>query len=226
MQQKKAIILLSGGVDSTTCLAYAKQQGYECYTIGYDYGQKHSVELEIAKKISQNFGARQHEIVTLSIGNLGGSALTQANIDVPDYQLHPHIPVTYVPARNTIFLSVALGWAEILAAQAIFIGVSAVDYSSYPDCRPEYIKLFQEMANLATKTAIEGNTISIIAPLTHLSKAETITLGVSLGVDYAMTVSCYRATHDGLACGKCDSCYYRKKGFYEAGIPDPTRYLC
>jgi len=222
---KKAVILLSGGLDSTTCLALARSEGYECYALSFDYGQKHNSELNAAKKISRQFNTKRHEIVTLSIGNLGGSALTDDNISVPDFNGSKEIPLTYVPARNTIMLSIALGWAEILDADNIYIGVSAVDYSGYPDCRPEYINAFREMANLATKKSIEGKPINIVTPLINLSKAETTKLGVSLGVDYSETVSCYKATDDGLACGKCDSCHLRKKGFEEANTPDPTRYI-
>lgn len=222
---KKAVILLSGGLDSTTCLAYAKSKGFECFTISFDYGQKHRAELNAAKKISIDYGATQHEIVSLSIGSLGGSALTDNNIEIPLHSEKEEIPVTYVPARNTVFLSIALGWAEILEAKSIFIGVSAVDYSGYPDCRPEYIKAFQNLSTLATKCGIEGNTIRIEAPLINLSKAETIKLGQSMQVDYASTVSCYQASKNGLACGECDSCELRKKGFVEANIVDPTRYI-
>lgn len=222
---KKAIILLSGGLDSMTCLAYAKSKNYECYALSFDYGQKNHAELHAAKKIAAYFKVARHEIINLSIGNLGGSALTDKKINVPDYTGKKEIPITYVPARNTVFLSIALGWAEIINSEAIFIGVSAVDYSGYPDCRPEYIAAFQNMANLATQKGITGGTIKIETPLINLSKAETIQLGAQLGVDYALTVSCYRATEEGLACGNCDSCTYRKKGFSEANIKDCTRYL-
>jgi len=221
---KKAVILLSGGMDSTTCLAIAKQEGFSCYALSFDYGQKHSVELTAAKNIAQHFQVTQHEIVTLSIGNLSGSALTDPDTLVPDYVESNLIPSTYVPARNTTFLSIALGWVEVIGADTIFIGVSAIDYSGYPDCRPEYITAFQHLANLATKTGIAGRSIDIATPLIYLTKAETIRLGHQLGVDYAMTISCYRATQDGLACGRCDSCTYRKKGFQEAGIVDNTQY--
>lgn len=221
---KKAIVLLSGGLDSATCLAVATEQGYACYTLSFDYGQKNNAELFAAKNLSKHFNVVQHKIVTLSIGELGGSALTDATLDVPDYTGEKFIPITYVPARNTIFLSVALGWAEILEADIIYIGANAVDYSGYPDCRPDYIAAFQHMANLATKRGLEGNAIRIETPLIHLSKSEIISLGNKLGVDYAMTVSCYRATQDGLACGHCDSCTFRKKGFAQAKIKDCTRY--
>lgn len=221
---KKAIVLLSGGLDSTTCLATAKNKGYECYALSFDYGQKHSVELKQAKKIAQQMQAAQHEIVTLSIGNFGGSALTDESIDVPDYTGGNVIPSTYVPARNTTFLSIALGWAEVIEAQAIFIGVSAIDYSGYPDCRPEFISAFQHLANVATKMGVEGQPITIETPLIQLTKAQTIQLGHSLGVDYSQTISCYSADDKGRACGRCDSCILRKQGFIEAGIPDPTPY--
>ena len=223
---KKAVILLSGGLDSTTCLAYASSKGYDCYALSFDYGQKHHSELNAAKKIAKKYNAKKHEIITLSIGNLGGSALTDDTLNVPAHsETNKGIPLTYVPARNTIMLSIALGWAEILNADSIFIGVSSVDYSGYPDCRPQYIKAFGEMANLATKRGVEGNGIQIETPLLYLSKAETNRLGISLGVDYSETVSCYKATDDGLACGECDSCYLRKKGFEDANIIDPTRYV-
>ncbi len=212
---KKAVILLSGGLDSTTCLAVAKQQGYECYTLAFDYGQKHKSELEQSAKISKALGAISHQVINLSLGDLGGSALTDDAIDVPDYAGDDAIPVTYVPARNTVFLSIALGWAEILSADAIFIGVSAVDYSGYPDCRPDYIAAFQAMAKLATRAGIEGRAIEIVTPIIHLSKAETIKLGESLGIDYGITVSCYRG----------DSCILRKQGFKEAEVTDPTVYV-
>jgi 7-cyano-7-deazaguanine synthase len=220
----KAIILLSGGLDSATCLAVAKSQGYDCYALSFDYGQKHCAELNAAKRIATAFSVKQHVVITLSIGNLGGSALTDKQIDVPDYVESSSVPITYVPARNTTFLSIALGWAEIINAEAIFIGVNAVDYSGYPDCRPEYIAAFQHLANLATKAGLEGRPIHIETPLVTLQKSDIITLGISLGVDYHLTVSCYRATDDGKACGQCDSCTYRKKGFDEAGIADQTRY--
>lgn len=221
---KKAVVLLSGGLDSTTCLAIAKNQGYACYALSFDYGQKHRAELEAAKRIAKDFNAVKHEVVTLSIGSLGGSALTDNTIDVPDYKNSNNIPVTYVPARNTVFLSIALGWAEILEAESIFIGVTAIDYSGYPDCRPEYIDAFQKMANLATKTGIEGKPIVIETPLIKLTKSEIIQIGNKLGVDYALTVSCYRANNDGEACGNCDSCELRKKGFVDSTMQDPTKY--
>lgn len=220
----KAVILLSGGLDSTTCLAYAKSKGFDCYTISFDYGQKHKAELIAASRISEILGASQHKVIKLSLNDLGGSALTDPNLNIPEYEEKNEVPITYVPARNTVFLSIALGYAEILSAFNIFIGVSHVDYSGYPDCRPEYIAAFQAMANLATKTGVEGQPIEINTPIIHLSKAETIQLGVSLGIDYSMTVSCYQATDDGLACGSCDACYLRNKGFLDADIQDPTKY--
>ena len=223
---KKAVILLSGGLDSTTCLAYALSEGYTCYALSFDYGQKHNSELIAAKKIAEKYKIQKHEIINLaSLGRLGGSALTDKAMSVPDHNGSSGIPLTYVPARNTIMLSIALGWAEILDADAIVIGVSSVDYSGYPDCRPEYIKAFADMAKLATKQGVEGKPIQLLTPLIHLSKAETSRLGISLSVDYSETVSCYKATDDGLACGTCDSCHLRKKGFSDAGMVDPTRYV-
>lgn len=224
---KKAVVLLSGGLDSTTCLALAKDQGYACYALSFSYGQKHNAELLAAQNIARHFGVVKHEIVDLNLGQLdgGGSALTDPQIAIPEYVEKDIIPVTYVPARNTIFLSVALGWAEILHAQKIFIGISAVDYSNYPDCRPEYLEAFQMMATLATKTGVEEKPVHIEAPLMHLSKAETLNLGLSLGVDYSLTVTCYKATDEGLACGYCASCELRKRGFAEAAVADPTRYV-
>jgi len=221
---KKAVILLSGGLDSTTCLAIAKDQGFSCYALSFDYGQKNNAELVAAKNIAQYFNVARHEIVNLSIGNLCSSALTNDAIVVPDFDGEKNIPITYVPARNTIFLSVALGWAEILEANAIFIGANAVDYSGYPDCRPDYMTAFQNLANLATKVGAAGAVIKIETPLIHFSKAEIISEGLRLGVDYSLTVSCYRATADGKACGNCDSCTYRKKGFVVANAKDSTRY--
>lgn len=221
---KKAIILFSGGLDSTTCLALAKSQGFDCYALSFDYGQKHSVELRAAKRIAEMFHAK-HIILPVPVGQFGGSALTDSTLAVPDFNNNPNIPITYVPARNTIFLSLALGLAESLQSRDIFIGISAVDYSGYPDCRPEYIAAFQQLANLATKAGVEEGNIKIHAPLVHLSKAETIQLGLSLGVNYAHTVSCYKANNEGHACGKCDSCALRKKGFKEANVADQTMYI-
>lgn len=220
---KKAIILFSGGLDSTTCLLFAKNRGFDCYALSFNYGQKHSSELNAAKKIAGMFDAK-HIIIDVPIGQLGGSALTDATIGVPDYKNSTDIPITYVPARNTIFLSFALGLAESLQSRDIFIGVSAIDYSGYPDCRPEYISAFQKLANLATKAGLEDGNIKIHTPLINLTKAETIQLGLSLGVDYAHTVSCYKADAEGHACGNCDSCVLRKNGFMQANIVDQTFY--
>ena len=221
---KKAVVLISGGLDSTTVLAMARQQGFDCYTLSFDYGQKAHAELDAAKRCSKLLGACEHKVVELDLRTIGGSALTDDSIDVPE-ELTSGIPVTYVPARNTVFLSIALGWAEVLGAHDIFIGVNAVDYSGYPDCRPEYIEAFEAMANLATKAAAEGQKLRINNPLINLTKAEIIRQGIDVGVDYALTVSCYQATETGLACGKCDSCRLRKQGFEQAGIVDPTQYI-
>ena len=222
-EQKRAIILVSGGLDSTTVLAMAQAQGYACYTLSFDYGQRHRVELLAAERVSQALGDVEHKVVKLNLDSIGGSALTDTSIAVPE-EATEGIPVTYVPARNTVFLSIALGWAEVLGASDIFIGVNAVDYSGYPDCRPEYISAFETMANLATKAGVEGQKLSIHTPLMDLGKGEIIQVGVGLGVDYAITVSCYQATDQGLACGKCDSCRLRHQGFIDAGVPDPTLY--
>lgn len=220
---KRAVVLTSGGLDSTTALAIAKQQGFQCYSLSFDYGQRHTAELASAERCAQVQGVVEHKRVKLDLGSIGGSALTDDAIAVPESQTQG-IPVTYVPARNTVFLSIALGWAEVLSAEAIFIGVNAVDYSGYPDCRPEYIQAFQTMANLATKVAIEGQPITVHTPLIDLSKAQIIQKGMALGVDYRATVSCYQASPEGLACGQCDACRLRRQGFIEAGVPDPTRY--
>ena len=222
-EQKRAIILVSGGLDSTTVLAMAQAQGYACYTLSFDYGQRHRVELLAAERVSEALGDVEHKVVKLNLDSIGGSALTDTSIAVPE-EATEGIPVTYVPARNTVFLSIALGWAEVLGASDIFIGVNAVDYSGYPDCRPEYISAFETMANLATKAGVEGQKLSIRTPLMDLGKGEIIQAGVGLGVDYAITVSCYQATDQGLACGKCDSCRLRHQGFIDAGVPDPTLY--
>jgi len=223
MMTKKAVVLLSGGLDSSTVLAKAKDDGYEVYALSFDYGQRHDSELDAAKTIAQKEGIAEHKIVPINLRSIGGSALTDDEIDVPEGE-SDGIPATYVPARNTVFLSIALGWAEVIDADAICIGVSAVDYSGYPDCRPEYIAAFETLANLATKRSIEGRKVKIETPLIDLTKAETVQLGQSLGVDYALTVSCYQANQAGEACGLCDSCRLRKKGFDEAGVADPTRY--
>ena len=219
----KSVVLVSGGLDSSTVLALALQQGYRCYTLSFDYGQRHRSELEAAKRVSELMKVEEHKIVRLDLGTIGGSALTDTTIDVPEHET-AGIPVTYVPARNTVFLSIALGWAEVLEADTIFLGVNAVDYSGYPDCRPEYISSFETMANLATRAGVEGNKLSIQAPLIDMTKGEIISAGASLGVDYSQTVSCYQASIEGLACGKCDSCRLRIEGFNQAGISDPTRY--
>lgn len=220
---KRAIVLFSGGLDSTTCLAYALSKGYEPLALSFNYAQRHSSELEAAKKITFRL-AVEHRIFNLPINEFGGSALTDMGVEIPAHTDSIEVPSTYVPARNTIFLSVALGFAEVLKANDIFMGISSVDYSGYPDCRPEFLAAFQNLANLATQAGVQGNPLSIHAPLMHLSKAETIQLGVSLGVDYGMTVSCYQADAEGHACGECDSCAFRKKGFEEAEMADPTRY--
>lgn len=217
----KAVVLVSGGLDSATVLAMAVAQGYECYALSMDYGQRHRIELERAKKVAISNGAIEHRIVRIDIGNFGGSALTDSDINVPTKETN-EIPVTYVPARNTVFLSVALGWAEVLDADAIFIGANAVDYSGYPDCRPDYISAFQSMANLATKKGIEGRQIQIIAPIIELSKSEIIKQGIDLGVDYSQTISCYNPASDGTICEECDSCRIRLAGFSDAGMVDPA----
>lgn len=218
---KKAVVLVSGGLDSATVLAMAKEQGYSCYALSMDYGQRHRIELDRARKVALANGAAEHRVVRIDIGNFGGSALTDQELAVPTEESN-EIPITYVPARNTVFLSVALGWAEVLGAQAIFIGANAVDYSGYPDCRPEYIAAFQAMANLATKTGVNGETIRIEAPIINLTKSEIIKAGLSLGVDYSNTISCYNPRTDGKVCGECDSCRIRAAGFATAGIPDPA----
>ena len=220
---KNAVVLLSGGLDSATVLAIARSQGYTCYCLSLDYHQRHIAELEAANRVAQALGAVEHRVVQFDLSGFGGSALTDANIAVPEAPTEG-IPVTYVPARNTIMLSLALAWAEVLQAQDIFIGVNALDYSGYPDCRKEYVEAFERMANLATKAAVEGNKLTLHAPLIDLNKAEIIQRGHALGVDYALTVSCYQADADGRACGACDSCRFRQNGFRAAGLPDPTRY--
>lgn len=221
---KKAVVLLSGGLDSATCLAIAQSSGFECYCLSLDYHQRHIAELTAAKNIAESLGAKVHKTAQLDLSLFGGSALTDNEIAVPEHASEG-IPVTYVPARNTIMLSLSLAWAEVIGAQDIFIGVNALDYSGYPDCRGEYVKAFQEMANLATKAAVEGQTITIHAPLIDMTKAEIIAKGTALNVDYSKTVSCYQANHLGQACGVCDSCRLRKEGFAKAGIADPTFYV-
>jgi len=220
---KKAVVLVSGGLDSTTVLSMALKQGYDCYTLSFDYGQRHRSELEAAQRVSAIMGVTEHKVVKLDLGTIGGSVLTDSTIDVPEHET-TGIPVTYVPARNTVFLSIALGWAEVLGANDIFLGVNAVDYSGYPDCRPAYIEAFAAMANLATRAAVEGQTLEVHAPLIDMTKGEIVQAGLALGVDYSLTVSCYQASLEGLACGKCDSCRLRQQGFVEAGVKDPTRY--
>ena len=219
----KAVILLSGGLDSATALALAKAQDYQCYALSFNYGQRHAAELNAAAKVANAFNVTEHKTIDLDLTQIGGSALTDNNIDVPESPTEG-IPVTYVPARNTIFLSYALAWAEVLEINNIFIGVNAVDYSGYPDCRPEYIQAFERMANLATKTGVEGTKLTIHTPLIDLSKADIIQQGSQLNVDYALTVSCYQVDEDGGACGVCDSCRFRREGFENSGITDPTYY--
>ncbi len=226
-KKKKAVLLLSGGLDSATVLAMASLQGFECYALSFNYGQKHSAELNAAKKVVTAFAVAEHQTMQLDLNQFGGSALTDDSIDVPvvgDNDTVEGIPVTYVPARNTIFLSMALAWAEVLEADDIFIGVNAVDYSGYPDCRPEFITAYEKMANLATKVGVEGHHLKIHTPLIDMSKAQIIQAGMKLGVDYSITVSCYAADHQGKACGECDSCRLRRKGFEDAGVADPTLY--
>ncbi|HEV8488129.1 MAG TPA: 7-cyano-7-deazaguanine synthase QueC [Blastocatellia bacterium] len=229
IDRKRAVVLLSGGLDSATGLAIARSEGYDVYAISFRYGQRHSIELESAGLVAKSIGVERHLIVALDLRAIGGSALTDS-IDVPrdrtPEDLSTGIPVTYVPARNTIFLSFALAWTEALAAQDIFIGVNALDYSGYPDCRPEYIAAFESMANLGTKAGVEGRMrLKIHTPLIAMTKAEIIRTGLKLGVDYSLTHSCYDPTSEGLACGRCDSCLLRLKGFAEAGVPDPVKYL-
>lgn len=221
---KNAVVLLSGGLDSATTLALAAKEGLACHALSLDYGQRHRAELQAAERVANALGAVAHKVVKLDLTLFGGSALTDAAIDVPTGGVAEGIPVTYVPARNTIMLSLALAWAEVLEAQDIYIGANAVDYSGYPDCRPEYIQAFERMANLALKSAVEGKPVQVHAPLIHWSKAEIIRCGASLGVDYGLTVSCYQADDAGRACGVCDSCRLRRAGFEAAGMPDPTRY--
>ena len=220
----KAIVLLSGGLDSTTVLEIAKAHDFECYALSFDYGQKQRSELESAKTIAKQSKVVEHRIMKISLADIGGSALTDDKIDVPKYSKSDEIPVTYVPARNTIFLSFALAWAEVIDCQKIYIGVNALDYSGYPDCRPEFIKAFEDMANLATKQSVEGEKIEIKTPLISMTKAEIIQKGLSLGVDYSQTISCYLANSNGEACGECDACVLRINGFNNANIKDPTFY--
>lgn len=224
MTEKRAVILLSGGLDSATVVAMAKADGFTCYTMSFDYGQRHRAELQAAERVAKDLGVVEHKVIGLDLNGIGGSALTDSSIAVPETP-GQGIPVTYVPARNTVFLSLALGWAEVLGARDIFIGVNAVDYSGYPDCRPEFVESFERMANLATKAGVEGQGFTIQAPLQMLSKADIVKAGTRLGVDYGLTVSCYQADDQGRACGKCDSCRLRAEGFAAAGVADPTRYF-
>lgn len=221
---KRAVVLLSGGLDSATVLAMARDQGFVCHAISLRYGQRHSAELAAAEAVATSLGVAEHKFIDVDLGAIGGSALTDSDIEVPETPTEG-IPVTYVPARNTIFLSLALGYAEALEARDIFIGANAVDYSGYPDCRPAFIEAFEKLANVATKAGVEGRPFQIHAPLMDLHKAEIIKQGIQLGVDYALTISCYQADNQGRACGRCDSCRLRAQGFAEAGISDPTRYL-
>ncbi|MFC1516385.1 7-cyano-7-deazaguanine synthase QueC [Thermodesulfobacteriota bacterium] len=227
--ERKAVVLSSGGLDSTTAMAMAKQDGFDIYSLSFSYGQRHAFELEAARQIADRLGAKKHLVVHIDLREFGGSALTD-HFDVPKgrnaQEMTEDIPITYVPARNTIFLSYALAWSEVLGSSDIYIGVNAIDYSGYPDCRPEYIEAFERMANLATKAGVEGTVkTKIRTPLLHMTKAQIIQKGVELGVDYSLTVSCYDPSSKGLACGRCDSCILRKKGFQEADVPDPTIYI-
>ncbi|MBK8760891.1 MAG: 7-cyano-7-deazaguanine synthase QueC [Sulfuritalea sp.] len=219
-----AVVLLSGGLDSATVLALARERGFACHCLSLDYGQRHGAELRAAARVAKALGAVAHRLLKLDLGQLGGSALTDTSIAVPIGGVEPGIPVTYVPARNTIMLALALAWAEVLGAQDIFVGVNAVDYSGYPDCRPEFIRAFEALANLATKAAVEGRALQVHAPLIAMSKAQIIAEGSRLGVDFGVTVSCYQADPDGRACGLCDSCRLRREGFAAAGLSDPTKY--
>lgn len=221
---RRAVVLLSGGLDSATCLAIAHSAGFETYALSFSYGQRHEAELDASARVAVGLGAKTHRVAKIDLAIFGGSALTDRRLDVPETPSEG-IPITYVPARNTVFLSYALAWAEVLEAEAVFIGVNAVDYSGYPDCRPEFVEAFEVMANLATKRGVEGHRLSIHAPLMHMSKAQIIQEGIKLGVDYSLTVSCYQADELGRACGRCDSCRLRREGFMQAGVIDPTRYL-
>lgn len=224
MTKPRALVLLSGGLDSATCLAIARAEGYDAYALSVEYGQRHAAELAAAQRVAKALGAVAHRTAHVDLGQFGGSALTDASLAVPIDGLDGGIPITYVPARNTIMLSIAMAWAEVLGAEHIYVGVNAVDYSGYPDCRPAFIEAFEKMANLATKAGVGGHRLSIHAPLIDLSKADIIRRGTALGVDYGLTVSCYQANDDGQACGLCDACRLRKAGFEAAGVPDPTRY--
>ncbi len=222
-EARHAVVLISGGLDSATTLALARTAGFVCHALSFDYAQRHRVELEAARRVAADLGAVEHKVMRLPIGELGGSALTDTSIPVPDAPA-AGIPVTYVPARNTVFLAIALVWAEVLDAHDIFIGANAVDYSGYPDCRPEFIAAFQTLANLATRAGVEGRGFNVHAPLIHMTKSEIIRTGLRLGIDFSLTTSCYAPDTDGRACGSCDSCRLRAAGFREAGLPDPTRY--
>jgi len=222
--ENKAVVLVSGGLDSATTLAIATSQGFVCHALSFDYGQRNAAEIDAAKSVTKSLNVKEHKIIVLDLTQIGGSALTDSNIDVPEKPTDG-IPITYVPARNTIFLSYALAWAEVLEINDIFIGVNAIDYSGYPDCRPEYIKSFEETARLATKAGVEGKPINIHTPLIDLTKADIIKWGTALNVNYALTISCYQADENGLACGKCESCRFRIEGFEAAGLADPTRYI-
>ncbi len=224
MTTPRALVLLSGGLDSATCLAIARDAGFETYALSVEYGQRHAAELAAAKRVAAALGAVAHRVAHVDLGQFGGSALTDPALAVPTGGLDGGIPITYVPARNTIMLSIAMAWAEVLRARHIYVGVNAVDYSGYPDCRPAFIEAFETMANLATKAGIEGHRLTIHAPLIDLSKAQIIQRGTELGVDYGLTVSCYQADDDGRACGLCDACRLRRAGFEAAGLPDPTPY--
>ena len=221
----KAVVLLSGGLDSATAFALAIRDGFECHTLSVNYGQRHQAELAAAQRIADMLGTRQHRVIALNLQTFGGSSLTDPAIDVPTEGAAGGIPITYVPARNTIFLSLALAWAEVLGAQAIVIGANAVDYSGYPDCRPDYLKAYEAMANLATRAAVEGDRLEIHAPLIRMTKAQIILAGIEAGVDFSLTVSCYQADASGGACGACDACRIRRAGFAAAGVHDPTHYL-
>jgi len=225
VSKSKAVVLLSGGLDSATVLAMAKARGFDCYTIGFDYGQKHNSELKAAFRIADAFGDHPHKVIRLDLGSIGGSALTSDDIDVPvEGVSNTGIPVTYVPARNTVFLSIALGYGEVIGARHLFIGANAVDYSGYPDCRPAFIEQFERLANVATAAIDGGDRWSVEAPLMTMSKSDIVSAGASLGIDYGLTVSCYQADENGAACGACDACRLRRKGFMDAGLPDPTHY--
>lgn len=224
MSTTRAVVLLSGGLDSATTLAIARSEGFTAYCLSFDYGQRHRAELHAAKRVAAALGAREHRQISFDLAQFGGSALTDASIAVPTGGVAAGIPVTYVPARNTILLSMALAWAETLGSRDIFLGINAVDYSGYPDCRPEFVSAFEQLANVATKAGVEGSRLKIHAPLIDLSKADIIRLGVTLGVDYGLTVSCYQADEQGRACGVCDACRLRREGFANAGVTDPTPY--